>query len=136
MTLTELKQFSEQCKTDAEFLEHLEVMLVYWKAMRHIDNGHSRNTMTGVCYNCGKHWMVFKDEACIIQCFLADAVENLRVNVMVMWHDPAVYRSGYLAAEKLGWFEACDNLRAMVVSTTLRDRFMVFAAALQAVEVA
>ena len=142
MTIDELKAISEQCQTDAEFLAHSGVVQAYWLAMRKdtfahdvdilLREGATEYTYLNQVWGCTKCRAVccgmdhdesvdicdWGEQACSvpdpIPGSLPDACEQLRVKVAEKWHTSSGIRT----------IPLCD------VSTTPRDRFLIFAAAL------
>lgn len=136
MTLTELRSISTACKTDADFLSHPEVRRVWWRAMGQNDGGH---TMTPYgkaspgryfCSRCGNDEIQADLDPCSIPGSLANAVEQLRKRVI---SSRKKTKTRAVAETMERPVREVDAWLAMEAS--LQQRFVVFAAALGAVEV-
>jgi hypothetical protein len=147
MTIEELQAISEKCQTDAEFLGHLEVRRVWWKAIGHERFMHIWQLVcthnNGDVWSCSKCHTAYIDQTSTpfecdvpdrIPWFLPEAVERLREKVVENGcvHEKAdrLRRAANLVCSVGEWAWV-----GHIAHDTPRQRFLIFAATLGAVEV-
>lgn len=146
MLLGELRSVLDNCVTDAEFLAHPEVRRAYWRIMEpdremfiehdwyEISKGFRRCLRCGVvkCADPENH----QNRGCTfvpdIPGSLADAAEVLRAKVADIWFRDVI--DATTAPFLRRWRDLIGEHQQLALDTA-RERFLVFAAALGAVEV-
>lgn len=144
MTLDELKAISDACKTDAEFLEHVDVRRVYWRALGH-EGLWEHDWGADACKKCllQKEYVDFYERGVSvcnspdpISGSLADAAEALRAKVAEEYNEERGYCRGYMPVAAAVNKTIRKFHRLAYLRDTALDRFFVFVEALGAVDMA